>query len=180
MNVWGWLILFLAIFVTIVGLVSGYFTIHTFFELHQHPKIKQRPIIVSLVFMIGMFVLAGILTPISCAVGRASTATSKPSPTATNQTPTPIATPSVPVTSTLPSATAVPISPTASWLVYPTDYQFGAVVPDHEFKKQINPGQILSLSADVGQFTALDANNNPMTIKLFQKAGMSYVIILMG
>lgn len=129
-------------------------------------KIKWKyivPIIVALIVAVG-----GIISAI----------VTRPQPQTI--TPTPTTTPSVTATSTLPSATAVPISPTVpTWLVQPTA-QFGAVVPDHEFKEPVYPEQILSLSTDVGQFTALDTNNNPMTVQLQPQAGKSYVIILMG
>src|SRR5437588_8771091 len=110
MNISGLIILYLAVFVTLVGLVSALITIHSFFEAHRHPKIKQRPIIVSIVFIASMFVLAAILTPVSCVVGK--TSTSEPSPTTNNQTPTALPSPTASPQS---STTSVPISPTATY-----------------------------------------------------------------
>jgi hypothetical protein len=86
MNPWGLLILLVAIFVTLVGLVSSIITIHTFVESHQKPTIKQRPVTISIAFIVAMFLLAVILLPISFAVGKASTP--GPSPTPTGQKPT--------------------------------------------------------------------------------------------
>src|SRR5579872_4452634 len=106
MNIWGWLILFAAIFVAIVGLVSAFMTIHTYFEYHQHPKIKQRPGTVSVLFIFCMFLLTIILTPITFAVGRASSP--EPSLNVNNQTPTPMPT-SISSTA-LPQPTTPPIS----------------------------------------------------------------------
>ena len=110
MNIWGWLILFVAIFVAIVGLVSAFMTIHTYFESHQYPRIKQRPATISVVFILGMFLLAAILTPISFAVGKASSPES--SPPAHNRSPTPSP------TRTLPTATPQPTTPAPSFLYH--------------------------------------------------------------
>ncbi len=147
----------------------------------KQPRRIKGKYIVALILTSGVIIAAliGLIGKLQIVVFLTPTPTPIPfKPTfqaTTSSSPTPVSTPT-----TLPSATAVVISPTTAWIVSPTDYKFGAVVTNHEFNKQLNPGQILSLSTDVGQFTALDANNNPMTVQLDAHAGKSYVIILMG
>lgn len=67
------------------------------------PKIKQPPTTVSIIVIIGLFIFSIILTPISFAVGRASS--QEPTPTPNIQTPT-LATTLTATTAPTPTATA--------------------------------------------------------------------------
>lgn len=117
MNASGWTILFIAVFLALVSLVSGILTIHSYLEAHRHPKIKQPPTTVSIIVIVSIFILSGILTPIAFAVGRASTP--EPSPTANNPTTTPT------VIGTSPTASPQPTTPTPSFL-YQADFSQGS------------------------------------------------------
>jgi len=60
------------VLLALIGLVSGIMTIHSFVELHQHPKIKQSPITVSMIVVGVIFVLSLILAPVMFFLGMAS------------------------------------------------------------------------------------------------------------
>src|SRR6266699_1849184 len=87
MNILGWLVLFIAVFLAVASLFSTILTIFGYVKSHQHPQIKKRPTTASILFIFSMFMLALILTPIAFVVGRAST----PEPINTRgvQSPTP-------------------------------------------------------------------------------------------
>ncbi len=108
MNVWGWLILFVAILLAVVGLFSSVITIHTYFESRKHPMIKKSPTRASILFIVGTFILALILTPLSVLIIKASTQVIvTPTPRNDKRTvlvPTPIPTLTPTATSLSPSA----------------------------------------------------------------------------
>jgi hypothetical protein len=119
MNVWGWLILFVAVILAVAGFYSSVITIINHVKSLQHPQIKKRPTTASIIAIIGVLVIAVILTPVSFAVGRASTSTSESSPTATNQTPTPT------ITQVTFTPSPQPTTPTPPFL-YRADFSQGS------------------------------------------------------
>ncbi len=122
MNIWGWLILFVAVTLAVAGLLSSVITIMGLVKSLQHPQIKKRPTAASVIAIICVIAIAVILTPISFAVGRASTTISEPSPIANHHTPTPTITQ---VTFTpSPSPSPQPTTPTPTFL-YQADFSQG-------------------------------------------------------
>lgn len=144
----------------------------------QQPRTIQWkyivPIIAAIILTSGTIVAAIISKSQSQTVIPPPTATSFVHATAT----LPTATPEAKIPTETPTSEAVSVN--ATWVAHPTEYHFGAVVTNHEFKEPLMPGQILSLSTEVGQFTALNANNNLITVTLAAQSGKSYVIILVG
>lgn len=193
MNVWGWLILFVAVILAVAGLLSSILSIISHVKSLQHPQIKKRSTAASIIAIIAVLAIAAILTPISFAVGRASTSSSEPSPTATNQMPTSTATPSViaqttpfssPTSGSTPTplitATTAAISPTASWLVHPIEAHFGADAPNHIINLILYPGEILSLTADVGTFMARTTNSSLIPVPLPAATSKVFVLVWDG
>src|SRR5947209_2007089 len=79
-----------------------------------------------------------------------------------------------------PSATAVSVSSTATWVVTPTASRFGAEAPNHTINLTLNPGEILSLTTDVGMFMARIANGSLMSVPLQPANDKVYVLIWEG
>ena len=96
-------------------------TIHAYIESHRLSYIKQRPSTITILCIVALFLLALILTPISLAIGKVSTA----------QSPTPVSKNSFTAGATItatntptPTQTAPAITPTPSYL-YKTDFSQG-------------------------------------------------------
>ena len=126
-------------------------------------KIKWKyivPIIVVLIATVGSIIVAIITRPQPQAI-----------------TPTPTTAPSVTASSTLPSATIPPTPP--AWLVQPTA-QFGADAPNHTINLILYPGDILSLTTDVGTFMARASNGSLIPVPLQAASGKDYVLIWEG
>jgi len=144
----------------------------------QQPRTIQWkyivPIIAAIILTSGTIVAAIISKSQSQTIIPPSTATSFVHATGTF----PTATTEAKIPTETPTTEAVSVN--TNWVVYPTEYHFGAMVTNHEFNEPLVPGQILSLSTEVGQFTVLNANNNPITVTLSAQSDKSYVIILVG
>ena len=135
------------------------------------------PIIAALILAVGG-VIGAILT-------RSQPQTLTPTPTAILSTTTPFAAASsspnpVSTPTILPSATAVVISPTTAWVATPTAYQFGASAPNHIINLTLYPGEILSLTTDVGTFMARATNGTLIPVPLPAASSKVFVLIWEG
>jgi hypothetical protein len=151
-------------FHALIGLASGILTIHSFVELHPHPKIKQSPITVSMIVVGIIFILSLVLAPIMFFLGRASA--SQPLSIVHNPTPTP----SLAATFAPTSVSTQTPTPTSALGIDTLTDDFNSVsgldttkwwrFPSNGATVAVSGGQLLTISAKniISSLAAIDSN----------------------